>query len=104
MSYFTKSRRASRAAVIALVASAIVATFLGTLQVKRHHELVRLSYELSDVTDELRTADEENRRLRLERSLLTAPARIEPMAADIGMVHPRPDQLRSVGPRELATR
>ena len=53
--------RAQRIAVAALIASAIVATFFGVLQVKRHHELVRYSYELSDISEALRDAEAENR-------------------------------------------
>ena len=97
-------RRAARVAVIALASFALIATFFGALQVKRHHELLRLSYQLSDVTDELRDAEEENRRLRLERSVLTSPARIEAMAAELGLVHPDPTNTRIIGSRELARR
>ncbi len=99
-------RRAQRTAIIAIVACATIAALFGTLQVKRHHELVGLSYSLSAITDELRVAEEDNRRLRLERSLLTAPSRIERMATELGLVHPEPKQIRVISSkqRELASR
>jgi cell division protein FtsL len=89
-------QRKQRIAVVALVAVAAIAMFFGILQVKRHHELVRISYEISDVTEALREAEAENRRLRLERSLLTSPERLEQLAADIGMVQPGAKQIRII--------
>ena len=91
-----KTARAQRIAIVAIVAFAVVAAVFGIGQVKRHHELVGLSYELSDVGDKLRNAEAENRRLRLERSLLSSPERLEELAKEIGMVHPSPTQIRVI--------
>lgn len=101
--------RHQRIAVAAIAAIAAVVAFLAIGQVKRHHRLVKLSYELSEVTAELRQAAEDNRRLRLERSLLLAPERVERLAGELEMIRPAPEQIRRVGPprhanRELATR
>ena len=58
----------------------------------------------SEKQDELRAAEEQNRRLRLERALLTAPERIERLAVELGMVHPEPEQIRALGAGEVARR
>ena len=97
-------RRAQRIAIVALITCAALAAVFGALQVQRHHELVSLSYSLSTVSSELREAEEENRRLRLERSLLTAPARLEKMALELGLIHPDPAQIRVIGSKEIAVR
>ena len=88
--------RAQRIAIIAIVACAVAAAFFGVLQVKRHHELIRYSYELSEVSESLRNEESENRRLRLERSLLSSPKRLEGLAAELGLVHPSPNQIRVI--------
>lgn len=95
--------RSRRLAVVAMVLAAASAALFGALEVHRHHELIRISYELSELGDRARAAEEENRRLRLERSLLTSPERIEAMAGELGMIRPAPGQIRRV-PREVATR
>jgi cell division protein FtsL len=66
--------------------------------VSRRRDVVRLGYELSAATAQLRHAQEENRRLRLEKSVLTQPDRIEGLAAGLGMIRPGPEQIRAVGP------
>jgi cell division protein FtsL len=57
---------------------------------------VRLGNELSAATVELRRHDDQPRRLRLEKSVLTSPARIERLAAALGMVRPAREQIRVV--------
>jgi len=92
-------------AVLALVGLTALLTALGLRQVGHRRELMRLGYELSAATAELRRLDEESRRLRLEKSVLTGPARIEELAAHLGLVHPAPEQIRVVwrAPAALAS-
>lgn len=97
-----ESSRSNRIAVIALVVISAAVALFGAHTVGRHHALVRVSYELSEIEGALRDAEEHNRRLRLERALLTAPARIEQLAAELGMVHPQPDQIRVLGWPQVA--
>ncbi|HKE17799.1 MAG TPA: cell division protein FtsL [Kofleriaceae bacterium] len=85
-----------RAAVAGLVALAALTTALGLRQVAHRREVVSLGYALSTDTAELRRLDEQARRLRLEKSVLTSPARIEHLAAGLGMVRPAPEQVRIV--------
>jgi cell division protein FtsL len=56
--------------------------------------VIQLGYQLSQVTEALEREQEENRRLRLESSTLTNPARIERLAESLGMTRPGPDQIR----------
>ena len=81
-----------------MLAAAAFAAFIAITEIKRHHRLVQLSYELSERSDELRTLEAENRRLRLERSLLLGPERIERLAKEFGMVRPGPEQIRGFRP------
>ena len=60
--------------------------------------MIRLGYTLSEETTELRKLEEENRRLRLERSMLRHPDRIERYAQHIGMTRPDPSQIRVIDP------
>lgn len=92
--------QAQRIAIAAMIVAVASAAFFGVLEVKRHHALIRLSYELSEVGDQAREAEEENRRLRLERSLLSAPDRIERLAGELGMVRPAPEQIRELPAEE----
>jgi cell division protein FtsL len=85
-----------RQAIAALVVLAALITALGLRQVAHRREVVRLGYELSSATAELRRLDEQARRLRLEKSVLTSPARIERLAIGLGMVRPTPEQIRVV--------
>lgn len=91
---FAAPARAQRIAVAAMVAAAASAAFFGVAEVDRRQELIRVSYELSEVSREARAAEEENRRLHLERSLRSAPERIERLATELGMVRPKPEQMR----------
>jgi cell division protein FtsL len=68
---------------------------------------IRLGYAISVETRERQRLEEEDRRLRLERSLLRSPARIERLAREkLGMTRPDPAQIRVVRPgaTELAAR
>jgi cell division protein FtsL len=81
-------------ALLLLVAAA--ATALGLSHVARRHQAVRLGYELATETSRLHELEEENRRLRLERSMLRHPDRLEEFAESARLAPPRPDQLRVV--------
>jgi cell division protein FtsL len=85
-----------RRAIAGVVLLAALVTALGLHRVAHRREVVRLGYELSSITAEMRRLDEEARRLRLEKSVLTSPARIERLAAGLGMVRPAPEQIRIV--------
>lgn len=88
--------------VTGLVVLAALVTGLGVRQVSHRRERVRLGYELSAASAELRRVSEENRRLRLEKSVLTDPDRIERLAANLGMARATTDQIRVVRPGKLA--
>jgi len=85
-----------RSAIIALIIAAIVVTAFAVVQVGRRHEVVRLGYALSKASERLRVAEEQNRRLELERATLTAPERIRALALGLGMGPTPPDQIRVV--------
>ena len=86
----------SRLGVTGLVILAALVGALGVRTVADRRERVRLGYELSAATAELRRVSEENRRMRLEKSALTDPDRIERLAANLGMVRPGAEQIRVV--------
>jgi cell division protein FtsL len=90
---------AARVGLLGLVFAALGA--LGLLRVSRHRAVVQLGYELGDAMAELRRLEEEERRLELEEAVLTAPARIEKLAGELGMVRPPPAAIRVVGPPRL---
>lgn len=85
-----------RIAVAGMVIFATVAALLGTAHVARRQEVIQLGYQLSRATEALGREQEENRRLRLEKSILTNPARIQRLAESLGMQQPGPDQLRVI--------
>lgn len=92
-----------RVAVVTLLLVAAAVLALALTHVARRHEIVRLGYELSEATDELRAAQREHRRLKVERSLLRHPDRIERLARGLGMTRPEPGQIRVVhGDHQLA--
>jgi cell division protein FtsL len=90
------ARSAPRLAAISLLAVAAVVTSVGLRHVAHRREVVRLGYELSAATAQLRRDQEDHRRLRLEKSVLTQPDRIERLAANLGMTRPAPQQIRAV--------
>lgn len=95
-------RNNHRLGVIGLAVLATLCTALGVRHVADRRDIVRVGYELSAATVELRRLEEDNRRLRLERSVLTNPERIERLAAGLGMARPSPDQIRVVNRAALA--
>ena len=88
--------RRSRLGVVGLLVLTVLLTAVGLRHVADRRDVVRVGYALSSATAELRRLEEDNRRLRLERSVLTSPARIERLAAGLGMVRPGPEQIRVV--------
>ncbi len=87
-----------KVAVACMVIALVVVTAVGVVHVGRRHVVIRKGYELAGARAELRTLQEENRRLRLEKSVLTAPARIEGLAKSLGMQQPGAGQVRVVRP------
>jgi len=85
-------------AVATLLVTAVAILALGIAHVSRRHDVVRLGYTLSEQTTALRKLEEENRRLRLERSMLRHPDRIERRAQHLGMTRPDPSQIRVIDP------
>ena len=81
--------------LIMTLVAALVMT-LAVVRITRRHQVIELGYDLSRTAEALRSARELNRRLALERATLTAPARIEALASQLGMVPAAPDQLRVV--------
>ena len=58
---------------------------------------IRHGYILGERTREFRELEEHNRKLRLERSLLRNPARVEQLAREqLGMRRPDPSEIRVV--------
>lgn len=87
-----------RVAVVCMMLLAAVAIALGVGHVSRRQEVIRLGYDLGRAMSELREEQEENRRLRLERSVLTNPDRIRKLAEARGMKQPTEGQVRVVRP------
>jgi cell division protein FtsL len=94
--------RTNRLAVTGLFVLAALITTLGVRHVAHRRDVVRLGYQLSSATAELRRLEEDNRRLRLETSVLTHPARIERLAGSLGLIRPAPEQIRVVRSAALA--
>ena len=102
-------RRAEHAAavrpvVIALVIVAAMATAVGVVRVARQHEVLRLGYELSQQSEQVRKLREARRRLALEHATLSTPARIGRLATQLGMTRVAPDRIRVIGRRKVAAR
>jgi cell division protein FtsL len=93
-----------RVAVVCMMMLAAVAIALGVGHVSRRQEVIKVGYELGRAMSELTAQQEENRRLRLERSVLTNPERIRTLAETRGMQQPTQGQVRVVRParNELA--
>lgn len=85
-----------KVAVVGLAIAAGLVMVLGIAHVHRRQEVIHLGYELSKVTEELSRAQEENRRLRLEKAALTNPERVRRLAESLGMSQPGPTQIRVV--------
>lgn len=85
-----------KVAVGGMVVFAMAAAIIGIAHVGRRQQVIQLGYQLSRATEALEREQEENRRLRLEKSILTNPARIEQLAESLGMTQPGPDQIRVI--------
>lgn len=84
-----------RSRMTLLVLLGILSIALGSRKIAAQHDRVRLGYELSEAQRELRMLQEENRRLRLEYSVLISPDRIKTLATALGMRRPMPGQIRT---------
>jgi cell division protein FtsL len=91
-----------RTVVIALVLVAALVTTVGVIRVARRHEVLRLGFELSRVSDSLGRMHEAQAQLELELATLTAPERIRRLAAQLGMTPVSPDRIRIVSPHVRA--
>jgi cell division protein FtsL len=68
-----------------------------TAHVSLRYRLIQAGYDLGEKSEELRALEQQNRKLRLEASLLRSPERIERLARDrLGMVRPDPEHVRVV--------
>ncbi len=74
-----------------------VAVTAAMAHVSLRTRIVRAGYDIGERMREVRVLEEEGRKLRVERSLLRSPERIERVARErLGMVTPAPDQIRVV--------
>ena len=83
-----------RSIVIAMIVVACTLTSVAVIRVAHQHEVLRLGYQLSRGTDDVRELREARRRLELERATLTAPDRIRHLATELGMTPVAPDRIR----------
>lgn len=83
-------------AVAGLVIGAMLLMLLGIAHVARQKQIITIGYQLSKATEELSRNQEANRRLRMEKSALTSPERIQALAKGLGMKQPGPEQIRVV--------
>lgn len=91
-----------RAFVIAMIAIAVAITTVAIVRVSRQHEVLRLGYQLSHESEQVRELREARRRLELEHATLTSPDRIRKLALQLGMVPVAPDKIRVVEPKKVA--
>jgi len=75
-----------------LLSALLVGTTIGVVAVKVQQ--VRLSYELDALRSARARLEEVNRQLRVELAALRAPARIERLAKESGLIPPGRDQVR----------
>lgn len=100
----TRARRIAavprrRIAIAAVLLTSCAVLVLGITHVHRKHQVIRLGYELATEARAIEQLEEDRRRLRLERSMLRNPDRIERLARELGMVRPDPTNIRVVGTR-----
>ena len=93
-----------RAVVIALVLLAGALTAVGLIRVSRQHDVLRLGYELSRKSEQVRQLRETRRQLELEHATLSSPDRIRRFATQLGMTPVPPDRIRVIAPKKVATR
>ena len=86
----------ARVAVACALILASIALSIGVFHVSRRKQIIRIGYELSEARDQLRQLREQNRKLRVETSVLTNPARIERLARVLGMKRATPNDIRMV--------
>jgi cell division protein FtsL len=91
-----------RSVIIALVIVAAAITATGLFRVSRQHEVLRLGYELSRKTEQVRQLREQRRQLELELATLSSPVRIQRLAAELGMAQVAPDRIRIARPASVA--
>ena len=91
----------SRRTITVMVLIAMIAAGLAIMRVRSRHDVVRLGYQLSKTNEDLRQLRETERKLELERATLTNPARINTLAAAMGMA-PAPATAIRVVPRTPA--
>jgi cell division protein FtsL len=94
-----------RAVIIALVLLAGALTAVGLIRVSRQHDVLRLGYELSHKSEQVRQLRETRRQLELEHATLSSPDRIRRFAIQLGMTQVAPDRIRLVSQKKkVATR
>ena len=93
-----------RAFVIVMIAIAVTITTVAIVRVSRQHEVLRLGYQLSRESEQVRELREVRRRLELEHATLTSPDRIRKLALQLGMVPVAPDKIRVVEPKKVAAK
>ena len=92
-----------RKMVLFALLAAIGLVAIGSRKIAGEHHRIRLGYELTRARAELREVEEENRRLRLEYSLLVSPERIRPLARALGMRVAGPGEIRVIDAGRGAT-
>lgn len=85
-----------RPVVVALVLLAVLLTAIGVIRVTRQHEVLRLGFELSKRSEEVRKLRETKRQLELEHAVLSAPDRVRRLATQLGMTTVAPDRIRTI--------
>lgn len=85
-----------RPVVVALVLLALALVTIGVIRVTRQHEVLRLGFELSKRSEEVRRLRETRRQLELEHATLSSPERIRKLATQLGMTTVAPDRIRTI--------
>lgn len=91
--------------IVFILCGFAVVIIAASAQVSLRYRLIRAGYAFGERMGEISTLAEENRKLRLELSLLRSPERIERLARDkLGLVRPDPERIRvvRVGGKEVA--
>lgn len=85
-----------RPVIVALVLVAIALVTIGVVRVTRQHEVLRMGFELSKRSEEVRRLRETRRQLELEHATLSSPDRIRRLATQLGMTTVAPDRIRTI--------
>lgn len=85
-----------RPVFVAIVLLAIALVTIGVIRVTRQHEVLRLGFELSKRSEEVRRLRETRRQLELEHATLSSPDRIRRLATQLGMMTVAPDRIRTI--------